>query len=293
MSRRILRFFESLPFTVSPTSTAIMSERAAKSLTKWPFFLADAVLSGIAGYLLYRTLPPQNTWQLVLAAACLAAGAWGAWLWITPFLVEFRANVASSDSAELASAVEQIRDLQAVAGQIQLATTQWQSCQDLSARTVGAAREIADQIGAEGRQFMQFVEKAHDQDRANMRLEIEKLRRSESDWLQVTIRLLDHIYALNMAASRSGQQNIIQQLSQFQNACRDVARRVGLVPFVPQKDEAYNPQAHQLADTKEAAETKPEIAETVATGFTYQGQLLRKAVVILQKLQPDPQQELL
>lgn len=273
--------------------TTIMTEHAVKSLSKWPFFLADAVLSGIAGYLLYRTLPPQNTWQLVLAVGCLIAGAWGAWLWVTPFLVEFRANVASSDSAELASAVEQIRDLQAVAGQIQNATTQWQSCQDLSAKTVGTAREIADQIGAEGRQFMSFMEKAHDQDRANMRLEIEKLRRSESDWLQVTIRMLDHIYALNMAAGRSGQQNIIQQLSQFQNACRDVARRVGLVPFVPQKDEPYNPQAHQVADTKETAETRPEIAETVATGFTYQGQLLRKAVVILQLAQPDPQQELL
>ena len=29
------------------------------------------------------------------------------------------------------------------------------------------------------------------------------------------------------------------------------------------------------------------------TGFTYQGQLLRKAVVVLQLAQPDPQQELL
>ncbi len=140
---------------------------------------------------------------------------------------------------------------------------------------------------------MQFMEKAHDQDRANLRLEIEKLRRSESDWLQVTIRMLDHIYALNMAAGRSGQQNVIQQLSQFQMACRDVARRVGLVPYIPLKDEPYNPQAHQVADTKETAETKPEIAETVATGFTYQGQLRRKAVVVLQKAQPDPQQELL
>jgi len=270
-----------------------MTERTATSLKKWPFFIADALLSGVAGYILYRSLPPQNMWQIVLAALCLAAGAWGAWLWIMPFLLEFRANLTSAESAELTTAVDKIGDLQGVAGQIQNATTQWQACQDLSAKTVTAAREIADQIGAEGRQFMQFMEKAHDQERANLRLEVEKLRRTESDWLQVTIRMLDHIYALNAAAGRSGQQNVIHQLSQFQNACRDVARRVGLVPFIAQKDEEYNPQAHNVVDPKESVAPKSPIAETLATGFTYQGQLIRKAVVAIQKAEPDPQQELL
>jgi molecular chaperone GrpE (heat shock protein) len=262
-------------------------------LTKWPFFIADALLSGAAGYILYRSLPPQNIWQIVLAALCLAAGAWGAWLWIMPFLLEFRANVASASSVELATAVEQIRDLQSLAGQIQNATGQWQSCQDLSAKTVATASDIANQVAAEGRQFMQFMEKAHDQERSNLRLEVEKLRRNETDWLQVTIRILDHIYALNAAANRSGQQNVIHQLSQFQNACRDVARRVGLVPFIAQKDEEYNPQAHQLVDPKETVAPKSPIAETLATGFTYQGQLIRKAVVAMQKNEPDPQRELL
>ena len=64
-----------------------------------------------------------------------------------------------------------------------------------------------------------------DVDLRKVRLEVEKLRRAEGEWLQVLVRVLDHVYALHLGALRSGQPNLIEQLSNFQNACRDAARR--------------------------------------------------------------------
>jgi hypothetical protein len=55
----------------------------------------------------------------------------------------------------------------------------------------------------------------------HLRLEIEKLRRGEGEWLQVMVRVLDHVQALHLAGQRSGQRNLIEQLTHFQNSCRD------------------------------------------------------------------------
>jgi molecular chaperone GrpE (heat shock protein) len=102
-------------------------------------------------------------------------------------------------------------------------------------------------------------------------LEVEKLRRAESEWLQIVIRLLDHTYALTQAGVRSGKAGLIEQLGHFQNACRDVARRAGLVPFVVVPNEAYDEKIHQLVDADGNRRPNAKVSETIATGFTYQG----------------------
>ena len=55
---------------------------------------------------------------------------------------------------------------------------------------------------------------------------------------QIVDRLADrhgfrqrHHFALHQAAARSNQVNVTQQLANFQAACHDAARRVGLVAF--------------------------------------------------------------
>src|SRR5207245_9616273 len=97
-----------------------------------------------------------------------------------------------------------------------------------AATTVGTARQIAERMASEAKAFSDFMQKASDAEKGHLRLEVEKLRRSEGEWLQVLVLTLDHVYALLLAGRRSGQQNIIQQLTTFQHACRDVARKVGL-----------------------------------------------------------------
>jgi molecular chaperone GrpE (heat shock protein) len=140
---------------------------------------------------------------------------------------------------------------------------------------------------AEARAFQQFLEKANDSERGHLRLEVEKFRRSEADWLQVLIRILDHVFALFQAAVRSGQPTLVEQLAGFQRACREVALRVGLVPFEAQVGEPFDKQRHQVGGEDEVPEDG-RIADTLATGYRFQGQQIRRAFVALQNERPEP-----
>ena len=269
-------------------------DRSSRRLPKWPFYFADIALSAIAVFVLYQLGTIEGAWKTSIAAACLLAAGWAAWFSITPWLTEYRAQSSLADSSNLKSSLEQIRQIESLATFIKNANSQWQGVQDASNRTVTAAQEIADRMKAETADFMNFIEKAHDQERANLRLEVEKLRRMEGDWIKSTVQIMDHIYALHRAAVRSRQDSLITQLNQFQSACREVARRVGLVPYVPAASEAFNAQAHQLPDPKFTPPENARIGEVLATGFTYQGQLLRRALVLLEQPvseTPQSQQE--
>lgn len=263
-------------------------------LTKWPFYFADLMLSAVAVYVLYRLGTINGPWEMAAAAGCLIAAGWGAWVSIKPWLVEHDARLKLTESSTLKSSLEQIKELDAVAALIRNANSQWQGVQDASGRTVAAAQEIAERMKAETADFMKFIQKAHDQERANLRLEVDKLRRMEGDWLKTVVQILDHIYALNQAAIRSGQEPLIAQLAQFQNACRDVSRRMGLAPYIPTKLEPFNAQGHQLPNPEEAVPEGARVGEVLATGFTYQGQLLRRALVLLAEAERnDPAQSII
>ena len=64
-------------------------------------------------------------------------------------------------------------------------------------------------------------------------------------------------------------------------ACRDAARRVGLTPFAPNEGEPFDAERHQLVEEGAAAPAEAVVAETIATGYTYQGRLVRPALVRL------------
>lgn len=263
-----------------------MSNQTDLKLLKWPFFLGDAVLLGFAySYFLYaqHNHAPLGHWEGMLF---LLSGVVGAVLAVTPFVMEYQAAVKMVETGAMVSTLGQIQNLEAVAGQISAATAQWQGVQEHSGRTATAAKEIAERMGAEVAAFTEFMQKANDGEKTNLRLEVEKLRRAEGEWLQIIVRMLDHTYALYQAAVRSGQPGLIEQVGQFQSACRDVARRIGLVPFIPAVNEPFDPVCHQSADAQAMAVTNAKIQDTVATGYTYQGQLIRPALVSLQNPAP-------
>ena len=134
----------------------------------------------------------------------------------------------------------------------------------------------------EARNFGEVLSKMNETERNHLRLEVEKLRRAEGDWLGITVRMLDHVHALHQAGVRSGQRNVIEQLTHFQNACRETARRIGIVPVVPEPGILFDANAHQLLDG-----TKPDaaasVADILAPGFTFQGQVIRLPVVSLKE----------
>lgn len=219
---------------------------------------------------------------MFVVALCLAVAAVAAWISIVPWLKEHDAAVKLTDSSNLKSSLEQIKGVDKVADLIRQSNAQWQGVQDASARTVASASEITEKMKVEADEFMKFIANAHDQERSGLRLEVEKLRRMEADWIKVAVQMLDHIFALSRAAERSGQQQLIKQLHQFQNACRDVARRMGLAPFVPIAGELFDERAHQLPNPQMTARNSDKIQDVLASGFTYQGQLLRRALVVLE-----------
>ncbi len=256
-----------------------MSDPTELKLPKWPFFLGDAVLLALA-YLVFAQHGnrPIGGWQTFLL---VSGAAIGAVLAVLPFVLEYRAAVRMVESSGLVSTVAEIQNLELIAAQINAATARWQVVQEHSANSVAAARDIAARITTEAAGFREFLQKANDSEKANLRLEVEKLHRAEAEWVQVVVRLLDHTYALYRAAERSAQRSLVEQMGLFQNSCRDVARRVGLVPLVPAVNEVFDPQLHHLPESQPKPAVGAQIRDILATGFTYQGRLIRPAMVVL------------
>jgi molecular chaperone GrpE (heat shock protein) len=131
--------------------------------------------------------------------------------------------------------------------------------------------------------FTEVLQRANDNEKATLRLELDKLRRGESDSVQVVVRLLDHVHALHAGAVRSAQPRLVEQISNFQSACHDAVRRIGLTPFAANAEEPFDPQRHQLVDVEAKPESGAVVSETVAAGYNLQGRLLRPALVRLRE----------
>lgn len=249
-------------------------------MTKWPYYVADVVLAVLAIWIVKHYPHPLPFWPATLMVGCVVvAAALGIW----PHRMEYQTAVQFAKADGLADAIKEIRNVQAVAEQIRLATGQWQGVQEHSAKTVAAAKEVSERIAAEAQAFAEFMQKANDSEKASLRLEVEKLRRGESQWLQVLVLLLDHVFALHQAGSRSGQPNLEAQLGRFQEACRDVVRRVGLGHFEAGPDEPFDAGKHQVPEGQPQPEPGARIAQTLAAGYTFQGQLIRRSLVALRQ----------
>jgi molecular chaperone GrpE (heat shock protein) len=251
-----------------------MNEPSVPRLSKLPFVFGDILLIATAAYAaLHGSF--LGPWQFV---AVVAPVAFGAWLLAWPFVLEFRAAAKLAESTALDGVTAKIQDLDKVSANISHAILEWQHVQQTAGQTVTAAEHIAERMTTEARNFGEVMTRMNESEKSHLRLEVEKLRRAEGDWLGVTVRMLDHVYALHKAATRSGQRNVIEQLTHFQNACRETARRLGVVPVVPETGVPFHPDAHQLLDGATAGDGVV-IADIIAPGFTFQGAVIRLPVV--------------
>jgi molecular chaperone GrpE (heat shock protein) len=257
-----------------------MRDQIVPKLHKWPFLVGDILLLGLAFFIYRQSALPLTHWEVLTCAFCVVAGAV---LAVLPYLSEYRAAVQLAETRALVSTVEQINKLEQLAAQITNANSAWHTVQESADKTVKAAREIAAGMAAEVKSFNEFIQRANDSERAALRLEADKARRAEGEWLHTLVRLLDHVFALYQAAVRSGQASLIEQLGAFQNACRDAARRVGVTPFAADPDEPFDAQRHQVMDADGNAKAVESgiVEATLASGYTFQGRLLRPALVRL------------
>ena len=217
----------------------------------------------------------------------MACATVGALLGVAPFILDYRAILRLVEVNALGEVAGKIQDLERLATRISTATGEWTNVQTQAEKISTGAREIADRMGEEVRQFSEFMQKMNDSEKAALRLEVEKFHRGEAEWLQVLVRILDHIFALHAAAVHSHQPQLAEQITHFQNACRGAARRVGVTPFVAEPDEPFDPERHQALDTKSKPPADATVAETVGAGYTFQGRLLRPALVRLKENGPE------
>ncbi|MGA2543794.1 MAG: nucleotide exchange factor GrpE [Verrucomicrobiota bacterium] len=245
----------------------------------WPFLLVDTLFLGVAVLLLELGHRPLLWWEAAGLILCAAAGAG---VFLTPFLRRSANSQSLVQAQKLADAAAKIQKLDELANQISNSTAQWQAVQDTAAKTAQTAANLAQSMGAEAKAFTEFLQKANDAERAHLRLEAEKLRRNETEWLQIVLRMLDQVYALFQAALQSGQPALAEQIGHFQNACRDIGRRAGVAVLTPLAGEPFDLKRHQLIND-DAADDNALILDTLAPGYTYQGQLVRRALVRLQE----------
>ena len=246
------------------SETGSVNDSKHWTVPKWPFLLGDAALL-VTGYFFVERAPhPIDHWVIVTAAVCVAPGTI---LGALPFILDYRAIVKVIEAGALGSIAEKIQDLEKLAGQITTATNEWLNVQTQAEKISNGANEIADKMADEARQFSEVMQKMNDSEKAALRLEVEKLRRGEGEWLQVLVRILDHVFVLHAAAVRSGQPKLAEQITNFQNACRDAARRIGLAPFIAEPDEPFNAGRHQVAGTEQKPPADAVVAETVGAGL--------------------------
>ena len=260
-----------------------MNEAPEWKIPKWPFLLGNAVLILVAAAVIYKAAHPISPTEIYVSIGCVVLGAL---LGCLPFFLDYQATGKLIEISAVGTVAEQLGDLKKYSAEITAATGQWALVQETTKgntdTTVAAAKEIAERMTTEIREFNEFQLKLNDTEKGALRLEVEKLRRAEGEWLQVVARILDHIFALHTAATRSGQPELAEQIGSFQNACRDAARRVGLTPFNAAPEEKFDTQRHR-AHGVENPPAEAVVAETLAPGMTFQGRLIRPALVRLQE----------
>lgn len=256
-----------------------MSETTTRIKKITPFLISDLLMLLVAGVVVYYSDWPLHPWQVAVCAGCVFAGSL---ILILPYLLEYRIESKLAELEKLNSLVSQIQKMEEVSKQIASATNLWQVVQGEAGRTAELAKEIQETMSREAQAFMEFMKKANDIEKATLRLEVDKLRRAQDEWVMILTRILDQVNALYMAGVQSGQQNLIQQFSLFQNNCRQIAQRVGLNAFDGVRGEKFNPEKHALPENNKTAPENAVVSAALAPGYSFRGKIIRPALVAVQ-----------
>ncbi len=251
-------------------------------MTRWPFYLGDALLLGFASLGIYRSAWPLSPGAILICGCAVLAGAI---LGLLPAYLEYQSAVKRTQILDLAGPVEQIQNLEQIGQQVAHATALWHTAHEAAEKANSTAQKILTAQDAKFKEFHGIVQTVGEREKGQLKFELDKARRSEGDWLQTMVGLLDHVNALYQAALRSGQGNLIQQIGSFQTACRDLVRRVGLAAIGAKADDLFDPKLHHAQNATGPALEKAVIDQVLAPGYTFQGQFLRPVMVTVKAAQ--------
>lgn len=255
-----------------------MSEQQTPRLPIAPFVIGDILILGLAGYLwLYHRAATAIDWKEMAVTGGLVA--FGAWLSTIPFIRNHEAEMQHQEQKNLMDAASGMQKVDQLARQISTATAQWQDIQATATKTAAQSSGLIDRIQAESKSVVDALQRTSDAEKQVMRLEIDKLRRGENEFVQALVVTLDHTYALYLAGVRSGQPELARELAGFRAACLDGVRRVGLVAHEAEPGQPFNPQMHQTPDGSEV-EPGAIIGSVAACGYSLRGTPIRRIVVV-------------
>jgi len=265
-----------------------MSEQEVPRAAKWPFLLGDLSLIAAGGGVAWLAHSGRIPWSLSVAGIIAATVGAGAWVLVTPFLRDQDAELRLREQDGLADTLRQVQQLEKAAASIAAGASSLQSGQQSLQRAEAAAGALVQQLATERKSFAEAIQRTQDQEKQDLRLELDKLRRGEDETIRVICHLLDHNYAVFQASQRSTQPGIAQQLAQYRAACLDAVRRLGVVAHEATPGEGFNPDFHQTLD----GSTPPidsRIAGTLACGYTVRGLAVRPIIVSVDgAVQPAP-----
>lgn len=249
-----------------------------KRIAKFPFVVGDMLLLAMAGWIIWDTGGLPGGYLLMTVVGCLVVGMFFS---VLPFLLDYRGELKREEINEFQNVAEQLKSLTQLEEHIRHATSQWQAIQDHCLKTVEDAGQIGKTMSEESQRFAEVMQSMNVSEKEHLRVEVEKLRRGERDWLQSLVRILDHVFSLHKAALQSGQEKLIQQITHFQHAVTDVVRRMGLVQHNAEIGAIYNSELHQILNKENEQFNEAAVAETLAPGFTFQGRMVRLPLVRL------------
>lgn len=210
----------------------------------------------------------------VLLAVCF-----GAALAVLPFLRNQSAWLKTEELGVKSESARAFDNLNGALQRLDEAIGQSQAAEGASREIQKQLEQLSGQIICEGKAFAKTFEQSQQTELGHLRLEVEKRKKSESDWIHLLVFFLDHTFALHQAAIQAGREDVTSQLAQFQSTCREAARKVGLVVLDSEAGVPFDPNLHLEAHEGRRQNPGSQVIRIQAPGYRYQGQLIRPVIV--------------
>lgn len=259
----------------SETSNPSASDKA-------PFVVTDLVLILTAVGILTFTQHPLSgsaIWTITLLVAS------GAWIAVTPWIMEQRSKTRLAELDGLKGVEESIQKMNSFSDGVNSALLSLSNVQEIAQASAKRAAEAEEKIAQYGQDFEERFTKAANYEKSALQLEIDKLKRIEKDWVSSASGMLDHILALASAGIHSGKPEIAEQMKRFRAACLDIASHAGIQPYMPAPTDLYDPEKHAVPPNAPTPAAEAKIARVLAPGFIYQGVMTRKAMILTEDME--------
>ena len=241
-----------------------------------PFIIADMALLVTALAIFSVGSRPLGPWEIGAVVSCVALGGW---IVVYPFRKVIDMEMQKASAHRLNQSVARIQNLESIATRIETASANWMEIEKKTDASLNKAEDISREMIEEADSFREFLANASNEETQHLRLMVDKLKKTEKDWIQIIMAMMDHVIALRWAAQKSGNQNLAGQISNFHNQLVEITRQVGLLPFEPAAGEDYDPDLHQPYETELTVAAGTPIEAVKTAGFRFRGVVIRKALV--------------